>query len=168
MTRVALLVFGLVAAFIAIVVVVGWLLPVRHRASRTATIRARPTQVFSLIADVEAFPAWRSGLKSVDVVSRDSTGRPLRYRERGSNGDILFEFVARDENRRLVSRIADPKLPFGGTWTYELRAAGGETELMITEDGEIYNFIYRFVSRYLMGYTRTIDTYLADVERKLR
>ncbi len=35
-----------------------------------------------------------------------------------------------------------------------------------TEQGEIYNPVFRFVSRFILGYTRTIDTYLRNVSRK--
>jgi hypothetical protein len=33
--------------------------------------------------------------------------------------------------------------------------------LTITEEGEIYNPVFRFVSRFVIGYTATIDGYLA-------
>ena len=63
--------------------------------------------------------------------------------------------------RALVTRIADPKLPFGGTWTYEISSqADGGSLLRITEDGEIYNPIFRFASRFVLGYSRTQEQYL--------
>jgi len=64
-----------------------------------------------------------------------------------------------------VTRIADPKLPFGGTWTYELSPAPERTSLRITEDGEVRNPVLRFVSRFVLGHTATIDRYLADLGR---
>jgi len=68
---------------------------------------------------------------------------------------------------RLVVRIADPKLPFGGTWSYDIApAAGGGSELRITENGEIRNVIFRFMSRFILGYTATIETYLRDLGAK--
>jgi hypothetical protein len=57
-------------------------------------------------------------------------------------------------------RIADKDLPYGGQWTYELEPQGLQTALRITEDGEIYNPVFRFVSRFVMGHTATIDNYL--------
>ena len=62
--------------------------------------------------------------------------------------------------------IADKKLPYGGTWTYELSSDGTGSSVRITENGEIYNVIFRFVARFFMGYTSSIDTYLADLGRK--
>ena len=37
----------------------------------------------------------------------------------------------------------------------------------ITENGEVYNPIFRFLSRYVMGYTATMDRYLQAVQNKL-
>jgi len=67
---------------------------------------------------------------------------------------------------RLVVRIADPKLPFGGTWTYEITPAPEGSSLRIREDGEVYNPIFRFVSRFVVGYSGTIDAYLKSLGRK--
>ena len=70
-------------------------------------------------------------------------------------------------DRLLVGRIADANLPFGGSWTYELAPrAAGQTSLTITEDGEVYNPIFRFVSRFVMGHSATINQYLSDVGKR--
>jgi hypothetical protein len=45
--------------------------------------------------------------------------------------------------------------------------AGGRSRLQITEDGEIYNPIFRVVSRFLIGYEGTLREYETDVQRKL-
>ena len=63
-----------------------------------------------------------------------------------------------------MGRIEDTNLPFGGSWTYELAPVGdSETTLRITEDGEVYNPIFRFVSRFVMGHDATIRQYLSAV-----
>lgn len=85
---------------------------------------------------------------------------PVRWRETGKDGKITFAVVAADEPRRLVTRITDPKLPFGGSWTYELTQSGDGCELTVTEHGEVRNLLFRFVSRYVMGHSATIDGYL--------
>ena len=89
------------------------------------------------------------------------------YREIGSDGKILYVVEAATPPSRLVTRIADPSLPFGGTWTYELVPAGAGTTLRITEDGEVYNVIFRVMSKYVFGHTATVDTYLRDLGRHL-
>ena len=64
-------------------------------------------------------------------------------------------------------RIADPKLPFGGTWTYEIAPTAGGSTLTITENGEVYNPIFSFMARFVFGYDGTMKTYLANLEKKL-
>ncbi len=164
--RFALIGAGVVILLVAIVVAVGYSLPVKHRAEASATFKATPDALFALITNVEAFPGWRSGLKSVELLP-PTDGRK-RFRERSADGAIAYVVESAEPGRRLVTRIDDKSLPFGGTWTYELTPAPeGGTTLRITEDGEVYNPVFRFVSRFFMGYDRTIKTYLADVAKKL-
>jgi hypothetical protein len=165
--RFALIGASVVVLLIAIVVVVGYSLPVKHRAELSANFKATPDTIFALITNVEAFPGWRSGVKSVELLP--STDGRKRFRELSSDGAITYVVESIEPGRRLVTRIDDKSLPFGGTWTYELSpSADGGTTLRITEDGEIYNPVFRFVSRFFMGYDRTIKTYLADVGKKAR
>jgi hypothetical protein len=43
---------------------------------------------------------------------------------------------------------------------------GGST-LTITENGEIYNPIFRCISHYVMGYTATMDRYLDALRTRI-
>ncbi len=154
-----------IAAAVAVVLVVGWSLPVAHRATRSVALKASADSVFSLISHPGAFPQWRGDVKSVDILPPDA-GRE-QYRENGKSGEILYRVDSVVPNQRLVTRIADKSLPFGGTWTYDVIPQAESTTLQITEDGEVYNPVFRFVSRFVMGHTATIDRYLADVQRRL-
>jgi hypothetical protein len=117
--------------------------------------------MFTTISDVERFPSWRSDVKRVEVVP-NGTG-PRQFREIGGNGSILYEIERHEPDTLLVTRIADPNLPFGGTWTYQLAPTGDGSSLRITEDGEVRNPVFRFVSRFVLGHTATIDRYLTDL-----
>lgn len=88
------------------------------------------------------------------------------FRETGADGTILYEVESVVPNKRLVTRIADPSLPFGGRWTYEVLPGGDSTTLRITEDGEVYNPLFRFVSRFIFGHSATIEQYLRDVAKR--
>jgi hypothetical protein len=90
-----------------------------------------------------------------------------RFREEGKDGSILFEIVEKVPPRRFVTRIADKSLPFGGRWIYEITPMAMGSELRITEEGEVYNPLFRFVSRFVMGHTATIDAYLLAVQKRL-
>jgi hypothetical protein len=65
--------------------------------------------------------------------------------------------------KRLVGRITDTSLPFRGSWTYVLQSEGTGTRLSITENGEVYNPIFRFMSRFVFGHTATMERYLVDL-----
>jgi uncharacterized protein YndB with AHSA1/START domain len=160
--RYLLITAAALGAIVLIVLLVGWTLPVKHSATGEATVRSSPESLYQLITDVDRFPQWRSSVKSTERLP-DSAGKK-RFREVGSDGTILYEVESAVPDQRLVTRIADRSLPFGGTWTHELIPRGDSTTLRITEDGEVYNPIFRFVSRFIFGHTATIKKYLADVQ----
>jgi uncharacterized protein YndB with AHSA1/START domain len=163
--RYVLMVAGGLALVVLVVLLVGWTLPVAHRATREATYRATPGQVFRLITDVKSFPQWRPSVKEVEVLP-PVDGRS-QFREIGKDGSILYQIDSIAPNEYLVTRIADRSLPFGGKWTYQLTPSGDSTTLRITEDGEVYNPIFRFVSRFVFGHTATMDRYLSDMGRRV-
>ena len=91
----------------------------------------------------------------------------MAWVEDGKNDRITFVVETSEPPRRLVTRIADPKLPFGGTWTYALTPASGGTTLVITENGEIYNPIFRVMARFVFGYESTMTSYLTNLTARL-
>jgi uncharacterized protein YndB with AHSA1/START domain len=156
--RAALVLVALVAAIIGI----GYALPERHVASRDALVHAPPGPVFSAITNVAEYPQWREDVSRVEVVSRT----PLRWKEHAGGDVITFEVAALQPDERMVSRIADPDLPFGGTWTFELQPEGTSTRVTITERGEVYNPVFRFMSRFVFGHTAGIEAFLGALQRR--
>ena len=163
--KIAMYVVGGLIVLVLVIVVIGYSLPQSHTATREVTLPASPDTVFALIATPADYPRWRSGVDSVEILPAE--GGKERFRELGKDGPLLMRVEERMAPSRLVTVIADSTLPFGGKWTYELTPSGGGTTLRITEDGEVYNPIFRFVSRFIMGHTATLDRYLADVQRRL-
>jgi hypothetical protein len=70
--------------------------------------------------------------------------------------------------QRLVTRITDLDLGYSGSWTYELQPTGSGTRVSITEHGVVTNVFFRFMSRFVFGHTKTIDTYLAALSERMR
>ena len=150
---------------VALVAGIGWILPKAHTASRTAQYAAAPEAVFAAISDVGQYASWRSDVTSVDLLPSDE-GKV--FRETGSDGQVTYRIEILEPPTRMVSRIADPSLPFGGSWTFEVAAAaGGGSSLTITEDGEVYNPIFRFISRFFMSPTAAIEAFQNDLARQL-
>lgn len=151
------LIYGGLAVVVipAIVVLIGAALPKAHVATRSIQLQASAGDVFALIAGPSD---WR-GFKYERL-----TESPLKWRETDPSGAaITYERVETSAPRRIVNRIADPKLPFGGSWTYEVAPTQSGTELTITENGEVYNPLFRFVSKFIMGHTATIEKYQRDL-----
>jgi hypothetical protein len=157
-----LFIVGGIVAVVAIVAIVGWLLPQSHVASRSRTFKQPPQQVYAAIADVRSYPKWRPDVRNVTVLSEE----PLRWLEEGSD-KIEFEVVESQPPTRQVTIIASKDLPFGGRWEYAVAPDSSGTRLTITERGEIYNPIFRTMARFVFGYTKTMDDYLAALDRYL-
>lgn len=140
------------------VVLVGYLLPVKHVATVSAQVPASPERVWQVLTDVAAYPTWRGDVTSVEMLPADSGH--VAWREKGKNGAISYAIDQADPPRRLVTRITDKSLPFGGTWEYVVTPDGTGSRVQITEHGEVYNPVFRFVSRFVMGHTATASAYL--------
>lgn len=149
---------------IAIGFVVGMMLPKAHEAWSSQSYRAKPDQLWAVVTDFAKYPEWRTGVTRVDVTGGGTT--PL-VTEHGSNGVIPFKVELMQAPAKLVMRIADPDLSFGGTWTFEFAPQDSGSELLITENGEIYNPLFRVMSKLFFSPTKSIETYLADLKRRL-
>jgi len=159
-----LMALAALALLAAVVAITGWSLPVAHVATRQATLAAPPDVVWKTITDVDAFPTWRTDVKTVE---RAPGSGALTWIEHGRSGSLKLTVEASEPPRRLVTRIADPSLPFGGTWTYELAPSAGGTTLTVTEHGEIYNPIFRAMARFVFGYETTLTSYLDALRQKV-
>ena len=157
-------ILGVLVAVVLLVYVIGLLVPKSHVASSSARYAASPDAIWASLTDVAAFPQWREDLSRVEILPDEDHQRG--WREYGKQGTITYRVVESIPPRRLVSRIADPNLPYGGSWTYELAPAESGTRLTITERGEIYNPIFRFVARYVMGYTAAMNGMLRAIGTK--
>jgi len=131
-------VVGSLAVIVAVVAIVGSMLPQQHTASRTARVALAPAALYPILVQM----------------AQASTDPPVRV-ERQEPPSLL------------VTRISDPKLPFGGAWTYRLEPAGtAASDLTITENGEVYNVIFRFMSRFVFGHHATMDAFIRELQAK--
>lgn len=151
------------AGLLILIVIIGALLPQKHRTTRTITLRQSPEVVWNLISGP---PTWRPEIRKYEELPPREGHRMWRETDKHDQ-TITYENLESSPPRRLVNRIADPKLPFGGSWTYEITSEGSGCSLTITEDGEVYNPLFRFVSRFIMGHAATINTYFKDLQTKL-
>ena len=155
-----ILIVGGLALLVAVMAAVGAMLPRDHHATRKARFHVSPAALYAVLAGP---PDWRTGVKSYGELP-DQGGKRRWWEEDTHRQKITYELVEAKPPERLVTRIAQPGLPFGGGWTFEIAPlSGGGSELRIHENGEIYNVIFRFMARFLFGYTGSIETYLRDL-----
>lgn len=134
----------------------SWL-PVSHTAERSAEISAPPERIWEALTNVSAFPTWRPDVTSVEQLPDQ------RWREHGKHGVITYRVMTAEPPSRLVVRIVDESLPFGGEWEY--RVVPGK--VTIIERGEIYNLFFRIMARFVFGYTKTIEAFLWALKQRV-
>jgi len=121
-----------------VIVVIGSLLPREHVASRSKRFARPPAVVYAAI-------------------------RKLALQE-----PEMYAIVEDVPNEKLVTRIVPKDLGYSGSWTYVITPADGGAMLQITENGEVSNPLFRFLSLFVFGHTATMDRYLESLEKHLR
>src|ERR1700683_2017687 len=159
-----LIVIVVLVAIVGLVAAIGAAIPEKHTASRSAHFHQKPDAIWQALTDYQAFPSWR---KSVERVEAIPSGNSLpACKEIQKAGSIPLQTVSQNPPTELVVAIADPTLPWGGTWTTLITPETDGCLVRITEDGDVHNVMFRFVSRFILGYTAPIDTYLRDLGGK--
>jgi uncharacterized membrane protein len=160
------IVVGVLAGIVllaGVIALIGSRLPKTHSASRSVLLHQSPMQVYAVVRDFESSPKWRSDVERVSV-QPGPNGR-LQLREQGTNGTVNYELTEDVPNQRLVTRILDTDLGYSGKWTYVFIPENENTRVAITEDGEVSNVFFRFMSRYVFGHTATMDSYLTSLAK---
>jgi uncharacterized membrane protein len=156
-------IIGVVVLVFGVMALIGSQLPRSHSASRSIVLRQPRPSVYAVVRDFKSAPNWRNDVKSIEVT--ETPGQKLRFIEHGSD-DVNYELTEDVPNQRMVTRILNTDLGYSGQWTYELADENGGTRVKITEDGEVSNVLFRFMSRYVFGHTSTIDSYLTALGKK--
>jgi uncharacterized membrane protein len=156
-------VIGAILLLVAVAALVGSRLPKNHTASRSILLHRSPKEVYDVIRDFNSSPSWRSDVKSVEVKTQPD-GK-TNFREVGSDA-VDYEVTEDVPGQRLVTRILNTDLGYSGKWTYEFLPEDKSTRVKITEDGEVSNVLFRFMSRYVFGHTSTMDSYLSSLAKR--
>ena len=158
--------FILLLLAVAVVFLIGWRLPESHEVSVERDYAAAPERVYQEISSPKEYPRWRSGVQKVDMLEA-TDDRLERFKEYALGDEVTYVIEEKVPGQRFVTTIADKDLPYGGTWIFEMTPLATGTRLRITEEGEVYNPFFRFVSRFILGHTRSIETYHSDLEKRL-
>ena len=124
--RIAIWIVVSLIAIVGTVALIGYFLPVKHEASRSAEFNKPPEAVWALIADPNTYSGWWQG------------------------ADVKTAVVESVPPSKLVTKIVD-ETQFGGTWTFEIVQTPSGSRLTITERGEIYNVVFRALSKFVLA-----------------
>lgn len=160
-----LIFFGVIIALPACLWVLGHFLPQSHTVSVSQTFDATQEEVYQLVTDIKSYPFWRSNVTKVAFLKTD--GEIREWREYYTDNDPLSFRIHKPDSSLVFTEIIGDDLPFGGRWFFNLENRETGTGLTITEKGEVYNPLFRVISKYFMGHDTTIRRYLADLEREL-
>lgn len=151
----------ILGVLILLMFIMGSTLPQKHTATSSLAFTSSREEVWSVLTRFEEWPSWRTDLKSIQTGHNSFT-------EVNTDGEsVEYQIDEFAPNERLITRIITPDLPYGGSWTYELTQAGNGCTLTITENGEVYNPLFRFMSKYMFGHTATMDTYLGSLKKRI-
>ena len=143
----------------------GITLPEHHTAARTVVLSQSRDVIWETITDYAGAASWRPDLQTVES-GTDAAGRQVWIEVDKAGDSIPYATLEEQKPSRLVREIADPELPFGGTWTFQLDPAEQGTRITITEDGFVPNPVVRVISTYLIGHTTFMESYLTALGEK--
>lgn len=161
-----LIALGTVAGLLILVAIIGSFLPMGHVVSRSIRFDRPVEEIWRLVTDYAGQPAWRKELTRVEPVAADASGSTWKeFPRRGT--PMTLQTVEAHAPHRLVRKIADKGLPFGGRWVYELSTEASGCVLKITEEGEVYNPIFRFIGHFFINQAGTLEEFLRQLAKHL-
>jgi hypothetical protein len=165
-----LIFLGALVAIIVLMIVIGAFLPKGHVATVRAKFNEPADKIWHIVADFAAWPSWNPSAKKMERLP-DRDGHPV-WLMIGKDGRLPTEVMESrapgpTQSGRLVTRFADPSLPFSGSWTMSFEPAADGSTLTITEDGEVRNLLFRFMSRFVFGHTGTLEAFLTSLGKKV-
>ena len=162
--KLALIIVAFVFTIVAVVLIVGAVLPRSHVVSRRIILHRSPDEIYQSVRDFNAAPSWRSDLERVETIA--TTDNHIRFREYAKHGAVTYDLIEDQPGERMVTRIADVNLGYSGSWTYTFTKEAAGTRVQITEAGEVSNVLFRFMSRFVFGQSGTIEKYLIALGKK--
>ncbi|MFY7787523.1 MAG: hypothetical protein ACOVQA_06580 [Thermoflexibacteraceae bacterium] len=148
-------------ALIAVVFVVGLLLPKERIFVKAATLKSSPQKIFQLVTEVQHQATWRSDIQTIQIIDENTwtevpkKGTPITFRTKQKIDNQLFEI-----------EIIAPK-NFTGTWIGTFEGTPQGTKIVFKEVITIENPFFRVLSSIFVDLDKTMEIYIADLKAKL-
>jgi Polyketide cyclase / dehydrase and lipid transport len=160
----ALIVLVIVVVVAAAIFAIGSALPRHHRVIRSIFLHRECPEIYPVVRDFPSWPSWRPEITKVELLG--SVEGKVRFREHSKHAIVTYEVMEDVPPRRLVTEIQDKNLGYSGAWTYEFSSEPGGAAVIISEDGEVSNVFFRFMSHYVFGQTSNLDKFLVNLGRR--
>lgn len=164
MKKALLVVVGLLVLLIVAVLVIGFLTPEEHQASRTLKTKQSPQVIWDAINDHANEPKWRDDVASVTSVG-ERNGKPVWQENYNDGNTVQLATTESKPPTRMVREIAEEG-PFSGRWEIDITSTPEGSNVKITEVGKVSNPIFRFVSKYVIGHTTQMTKYLTSLAKR--
>lgn len=160
-----------IASFVALVVVIGLLMPVRYEGRTTASFPHGAQVVWDALQDVEAHPMTGRMMKSVERLP-DVDGRPAWNEDMGRGEIISVTTPVCEPPRRLVRAMASACVNMTSRWEYALDDAGDGCRVTLSgvtdiERGTWHTPLFRVMMVLGGGVKKGLDLQLAAVAATL-
>jgi hypothetical protein len=137
------------------------------RTSSSITVKAGKAEIMAVIADLEAYPAWASGIREFTVQEAGEDGRALRGRltfDGGPFSDTVGLAYTWEGDDRVTWELVEPGTVVTGLHgTYALAEGGGGTEVTYELAVDVRVPMIGMVKR--KGEKRIIDSALKGLKR---
>ncbi len=114
-----------------------------EQTSSTIVVDSTPAAVMAVIADLEAYPEWAGSVRSVEVLSRDTSGRPREAQfvlDAGVVKDTYTLAYTWDGDTSVSWSLVEAQMLTAMEGSYRLRAEGASSttvEYVLTLDLKI-------------------------------
>lgn len=156
--RVLILILAALTLLVALVVLIGWLLPATREGRAEIVIGAPPDRILAVIADVEAQPDWRE----VGEVTRTAEG----WEEVTARGERIA-FVAEEMTPARIRLRFISDAGYTGEWEAVLEPVAEGTRIAVVERATVPSPIGRILSRVMFDPGDFATMYLAALKARV-
>jgi len=156
--KIVIILLIVIVAVVIILAIIGRMLPVKHTASQTRSFQSSVDDVWKVASNMNEWKAWRSDLKKLEITS-DSTFKA---------DDVEYSVSNAVPGRSFTTTIITKDLPYGGSWHYAFEKDGHGCKLTVVEMGEVYNPLFRSLSKFVFGHEGNLKAYMNCLTTRIK
>lgn len=155
---------GAIVLGLGILTVLAFTSPAVTEHNRTITLKETPEAIFAVLADVQKMPDWNRDLAKIDILPPAEGKETTRQTFKNGMAMTVVTTESLSPTHLVRAMQTSDKMPFVGTWTYEITPVENGTKVTLTEVSEIKKPLFRLMVR-LFGATKYMDAHLVDLAR---